>query len=126
MNPIPTLTLSDYTILRDLIKNNTDARIAKEVNQLSSELNRAIIDKTDKPIAETIVQINSNVEVQDIKTGQKLKIKIVLPQESNVKEGKISVFAPLSVALIGFSKNDEVVWEMPAGVKNIKIVEVTN
>lgn len=126
MNPIPTLTLNDYTILRDLIKNNTDARIAKEVNQLSSELNRAIIDKTDKPIAETIVQINSNVEVQDIKTGQKLKIKIVLPHESNVKEGKISVFAPLSVALIGFSKNDEVVWEMPAGVKNIKIVEVTN
>lgn len=126
MNPIPTLTLNDYTILRDLIKNNTDARIAKEVNQLSSELNRAIIDKTDKPIAETIVQINSNVEVQDIKTGQKLKVKIVLPRESNVKEGKISVFAPLSVALIGFSKNDEVVWEMPAGVKNIKIVEVTN
>lgn len=126
MNPIPTLTLHDYTILRDLIKNNTDARIAKEVNQLSSELNRAIIDKTDTPIAETIIKINSQVEVQDIKTGQKLKITIVLPRESNVKEGKISVFAPLSIALIGFNKNDEVVWEMPSGVKNIKIVEVIN
>lgn len=126
MNPIPTLTLHDYTILRDLIKNNTDARIAKEVNQLSSELNRAIIDKTNTSIADTIIQINSQVEIQDIKTGQKLKIRIVLPKESDVKEGKISVFAPLSIALIGFSKNDEVVWEMPSGVKNIKIVEVIN
>ncbi|MHA3788968.1 GreA/GreB family elongation factor [Flavobacterium hauense] len=124
MNPIPTLSFNDYTTLRELIKNNTNSKIDKEVKQLSRELDRAVVNKTE-PI-DTVVKIGSNVEIEDIKTGQRLKVNIVLPQNSNIKEGKISVFAPLSIALIGFKINDKVVWEMPAGVKNIKIITVSN
>lgn len=124
MNPIPTLSLHDYTLLRELIKNNTDLRIEKEVKQLSTELDRAVVNKTE-PVACDVIRINSLVEVEEEKTKSRLTIRIVLPQEANLKERKISVFAPLSIALIGFKKDDKVVWEMPSGVKNITITEVS-
>ena len=125
MNPIPNLTLQDYTILRELIKNNTDLRIAKEVNQLSTELDRAIVNKTE-PVAPDVIKINSLVEVEEEKTKSRLTVRIVLPGEANLKEGKISVFAPLSIALIGFKKEDKVEWEMPSGIKNITITKVSS
>ena len=63
--PIPTLTLSDYTILRDLTKSPPDAKTVKEVAQLSKELDRAIVNKEDI-IDSDIVRIQSHVEIEDI------------------------------------------------------------
>ena len=55
-----------------------------------------------------------------------MKIQIVLPSSADVKQSKISILAPLSVAIIGFKENDQVDWELPAGIKTLKIVAVSN
>jgi regulator of nucleoside diphosphate kinase len=55
-----------------------------------------------------------------------MKIQIVLPSLANVTERKISILAPLSVAIIGFKENDQVDWELPAGIKTLKIIAVEN
>lgn len=125
MKPIPVLSLTDYQLLRELTKNSGDNKSAKEIMQLSNELDRAIVNKDDI-VADNIVRINSFVEIEDTKAKQRMKIQIVLPQLSNIKEGKVSVIAPLSIALIGFKENDEVDWEMPAGIKSLRIISVTN
>lgn len=39
---------------------------------------------------------------------------------------RISVFSPLGVALIGFSKGDTVEWSLPGGLKKLKILAVKN
>jgi regulator of nucleoside diphosphate kinase len=70
--------------------------------------------------------MNSHVTVKDIKTKQQMNIQIVMPSQSNIKDGKVSILAPLSVAIIGFKENDEVEWQLPAGIKNLKIITVTN
>ena len=125
MKPTPTFCKTDYNFLRELILKSKNSTNAKEANQLSQELDRAIISK-ESELDNSIVRINSYVTIEDVKANKQMKIQIVLPSSSDVKEGKISILAPLSVAIIGFKENDEVDWELPAGIKTLKIIAVNN
>ncbi|MEO7978543.1 GreA/GreB family elongation factor [Flavobacterium sp.] len=125
MKPTPVFCKKDYHFLRELILKSKNATNAKEIGQLSHELDRAIISKEDV-LDSSIIRINSHVTIEDVKAQKQMKIQIVLPSASNVKEGKISILAPLSVAIIGFKENDQVDWELPAGIKTLKIIAVSN
>ena len=116
----PIILLSEYQMLRELIKRNP-----KDGNQLSEELNRAIVIKEDE-LNKKIIRVGSEVEFEVAKTKQKMKIQLVLPEESNLQQQKISILAPLGTALIGFSENDEVEWDMPGGKMLLKILSVSN
>jgi len=125
MKPTPIFSKTDYALLRELILKSKNSTNAKEAGQLSHELDRAIISK-ENSLEDSIIRINSFVTVEDVKANKQMKIQIVLPSVSDVKEGKISVLAPLSVAIIGFKENDIVDWELPAGIKTLKIIAVSN
>jgi len=120
MNLKPIILLSEYQSLRELIKRNP-----KEGQQLSEELDRAIVIKEEE-LNKKIIRIGSEVEFEVVKTKHKMKVQLVLPEESNLKQQKISIFAPLGTALIGFSENDEVEWDMPGGKMTLKILKVSN
>lgn len=125
MKPTPFLTMTDYTILRKLVKNAKDATNIREIALLTQELDRAIVSEEDV-IDQAIVRINSHAIIEDVNSKQQMKIQIVMPSQSNIKEGKVSVLAPLSVAIIGFKENDQVDWLLPSGNKLLKIITVTN
>ncbi|MBP1222757.1 GreA/GreB family elongation factor [Flavobacterium sp. 1355] len=125
MKPTPTFCKTDYQFLRELILKSKNSTNTKEANQLSQELDRAIISKEDE-LDSSVIRINSFVTIEDVKAKKQMKIQIVLPSIADVKEGKISILAPLSVAIIGFKENDEVDWELPAGIKTLKIIAVSN
>ncbi|WP_338645632.1 GreA/GreB family elongation factor [Flavobacterium sp. KS-LB2] len=125
MKPTPILTITDYNILRELVKNAKDSTNIREIALLTQELDRAIVNK-GSVLDESIIRMNSHATVEDTKTKQRMNIQIVMPSQSNIKEGKVSVLAPLCVAIIGFKENDEVEWQLPAGIKNLKIIAVTN
>lgn len=125
MKPTPTFSSADYKLLRELILQSKNSTNAKEANQLSQELDRAVVSKGDI-LDESIIRINSTVTIEDVKANKQMKIQIVLPSSADVKQSKISILAPLSVAIIGFKENDQVDWELPAGIKTLKIVAVSN
>ena len=125
MRPTPTLTITDYNILRELVKSAKDATNIREIALLTQELDRAIVNKEDV-FDESIVRIKSRVTVEDLTTKQQMKIQIVMPSQSNIKEGKVSILAPICVAIIGFKENDEVEWQLPSGIKTLKIIAVAN
>ena len=125
MKPTPTLTSTDYNILRELVKNAKDATNIREIALLTQELDRAIVNKEDD-FDESIVRIKSRVTVEDLSTKQQMKLQIVMPSQSNIKEGKVSILAPICVAIIGFKENDEVEWQLPSGIKTLKIIAVSN
>lgn len=120
MNLKPIILLSEYQLLRELVKHNP-----KEGKPLSDELNRAIVIKEEE-LNKKIIRLGSEIEFLVMKTERKMKIQLVLPEESNLQQQKISIFAPLGTALIGFSENDEVEWEMPGGKMLLKIINVSN
>lgn len=125
MKPTPVLTATDFAILRKLVKNAKDASNIREIALLTQELDRAIVNK-DEEVDPAVIRINSFATVEDINSKQQMKIQIVMPSQSNIKEGKVSILAPLCVAIIGFKENDQVDWLLPSGNKVLKIISVTN
>jgi len=125
MKPTPIFCKTDYHFLRELILKSKNSTNAKEIGQLSQELDRAKIIKENE-LDHSVIRINSYVIIEDVKAGKQMKIQIVLPSMADIKQNKISILAPLSVAIIGFKENDQVDWELPAGLKTLKIIAVDN
>lgn len=70
-----------------------------------------------------VVRFNSKVTVQAA-LGKAQDYTIVMPEKSNISENKISILAPMAMALFGYSKGDEMDWPFPIGMQTIKIIDV--
>ena len=121
----PILSEKDFQIIHDLIKNQSAVQQTKEIRYLAEELKKAKIVKDNK-ISSEIVQLNSFVQIEDQTNKQVMDFQIVLPSQANLKEKKISILAPIGIALLGFKKDQLVEWQMPAGKKTLKILHVEN
>lgn len=112
---------SDFRILKRLItqKNNRDCA------SLGQEITRARIVKDEK-ISSDIVRLNSQVEVLDITGNHKLQLRIVMPDEADIRKRNISVFAPISVVLLGQKENDLITWQTNGSERQLKVLRVHN
>jgi regulator of nucleoside diphosphate kinase len=104
------------------LTENVSAQGNKQEMTLSYEIERAKILKEDK-MPEGVVRLNSKVRVQDLDSKRELEFTIVLPQFADVKSNKISVLTPMGSALIGLSVGNEIAWKMPAGIRNLKVLD---
>lgn len=107
----------------DLLKTHLLHSNLSEFNKakLLEELKSAqIVDQ----LPEDVVCLRSFVEIQDVVSGHKFTFQLVLPGEANVRNNKISVFAPIGVALLGYRTGSEVQWEMPSGIRSFVILSV--
>lgn len=94
-------------------------------NKLLDELKSAQVKK-ESELPDDVVCLDAKVEIEETKTGQKFIFQIVLPSDANIKANKVSVFAPIGIALLGYRTGSLVQWEMPNGLKNFKILKVTH
>jgi len=120
----PTLSMTDYNTLRDLTNHNS-AAIDTEIAQLKIELNKATV-VNDKNINSKVVRLNSIVKIRISESGTVSQFEIVLPPDANLKKNKISILAPMSIALLGYKEGEHFDWKMPGGIKHIKIINVIN
>lgn len=91
--------------------------------RLLLELETATVVKEDELPADA-VSIDSEVEIREIEGGQKYTFQIVVPSEANSQQKKISVFAPIAIAILGYRVGSKVQWEMPNGIKTFEILKV--
>ena len=66
----------------------------------------------------------SQVKVLDLDNDEEIEYRIVSPDESDPRNGRISVSSPIGKALIGKNKKDLVTVKTPSGEKNFEIKEV--
>lgn len=121
------LLKNDYETLLSYSKDTRNYKLfdRKNVEELLVELKKGeVIDQKDFP--PDAVRINSKVRIEDRSTKRIFNLMLVLPEKADVRTGKVSVMAPVGVALLGYRKGQEVSWEVPAGKKQFKIVEVQN
>ena|SRR5688572_11014288 len=109
-----------YSRLTPLSNDNRNAE------QLYEELKNAEIVESAEEFPTDIIRLNSDVEVEEKQTGRHMKFRIVLPTEANLKKKRLSVFAPLAIALMGYRKGQWVNWEMPSGKKEFFVRNVNN
>ncbi|MEO5650264.1 MAG: GreA/GreB family elongation factor [Ginsengibacter sp.] len=121
------LVRKDYELLNEYIKNLHGMQVNEKENfrKLSQELGKAQL-ASEEDFPNDIVRIDSVVVIRDMATSRDMTITIVMPPNADIKQKKVSVLAPIGTALIGFRKGQEVSWEVPAGKKTFRIMEVDN
>ncbi len=94
-----------------------------EADKLMKELSRAKLTDPES-IPGDVVTMNSLVRIFIPSMKIRREIKIVYPEDANLKENKISILAPMATALLGYRKGNEVQWKMPAGDVSIFIEDI--
>lgn len=115
----------DFNTIKTLIEHLNVRYQVKEARLLTEELKKMKVLASEL-IPKNLVGINSEVSIHEVTSGKKMKFKITLPSLANLKEKKVSIFAPISIALLGFKKGDLIEWNMPGGLKKLKIINVKN
>lgn len=82
-----------------------------------------IIDKSTIKTDE--VQILTKVKVQNLKNGQEKVYQLVTESEANILEGKIAVTTPIAKGLLGKKIGEIAQVQVPAGLIEFKIVEIS-
>ncbi len=121
LNPV-VLCESDFQTLKEYVGIST-ARPKGDEMSLAYELGRATVVK-DEALPPDTVKLNSKVTVEDVDTRKTAAYTIVMPENADISQKKVSIVAPMGSALIGFRKGEEVEWKLPAGIKKFRIVDV--
>ncbi len=117
---------SDYDELRQFLSEyhpeNAEAKACCE--SLTGELDRAEI-KAASDLPADVITLGRRATLTELKTGDSLEYTVVMPEDANVAEGRISILAPLGTAMLGFRTGDEFEWTMPGGVMKLRVKDVT-
>jgi transcription elongation factor GreA len=114
------------------ISENAEYEVAKaDIEMLTDKINRmetiisnsVIIDSSN--IDTSLVSVLTTVRVKNKKSNQEMKFTIVPENETDMKLGKISLNSPIGKGLIGRKVNESVKIEVPAGIMEFKILEIT-
>jgi transcription elongation factor GreA len=99
--------------------------IEAKIRDIESRLSHSeIIDTKDLPSDRVV--FGCVVVLENLDTGQQVQYEIVGPDESNVKQGKISSNSPVGHALIGKKVDDEVSVQAPGGIRNFQVVRISS
>lgn len=119
------LTENDLLKLRKLLREaKSDAgRDLDNLKRLEGELDRAtVVD--DEGMPADIITMNSRVEMVNLATNDSSIYTLVFPEYADIDDGRISVLAPLGMAMIGFRTGDEFSWPSPGGTMRFRVGEV--
>ena len=103
------ITRSDLTRLREVLEVTGEFHLEDDVyiRELENELDRAkVVAPEDAP--KDLVRLNCRVQVRDLDTLQVEVYWLVYPGDANAREGGVSIFAPVGVALLGKRTGDVV------------------
>jgi regulator of nucleoside diphosphate kinase len=119
------ITEADHAKLADMIAFSGDlsARDRRELHLLESELERAEIVAPEE-LPPDVITMNSRAELLDLDTGERMAFTIVFPHEADFEAGKISVLAPIGIAMLGSRAGDAFELPVPSGARRLKVAGV--
>ena len=115
----------ELDVLKNLfsaIHNEKDKTYRLSFEKLMKEIDKAmVVDSAEMPL--DVIRLNSMVTIKTDFGGEK-KFQLVIPAKSDLSQNKLSVMAPMGLALFGYAEDDEVEWEFPSGLNTIRITKV--
>ncbi len=85
--------------------------------------NARVIDESQ--LKSDVVQILTKVKILNTKMKKEMTYTLVAESEANLKEGKISIETPIAKGLLGKKVGDVVQIKIPAGIIELKILEIS-
>jgi transcription elongation factor GreA len=92
--------------------------------ELEAKIGQADVIDPAKLSGERVV-FGATVTLEDSNSGDESVYTIVGEDESDVKQGRISIASPMARALINHNVGDEVRVKVPGGIRTFEIVDVT-
>lgn len=124
MNAEIIVTNTDLERLRRVVEIYGEGKMAEACEALDAELDRAQILPSERVPAD-VVTMNSTVTYLDPETGKGMDVTLVYPQHADVSQGKISILAPIGMALLGLRVGQSLDWPLPDGrVKTVKVASI--
>ncbi|MBL7993879.1 transcription elongation factor GreA [bacterium] len=113
------------------LKENAEYHAAKEelqhlqnrINDMEYKLMHAVIVK-EEDIPSDKVYILATVNLQNVKTKEKITYTLVPDNEADWETGKISVNTPIGKGLLGKSVGDTAIIQVPNGELQLKVLKI--
>ena len=87
---------------------------------MKNELDRAVI-VADSDLPNDLIAIGSTVELEDLADHELSTFTLVMPEHADFEERRISILAPIGMALLGYRVGDEIEWPVPGGMARMRI-----
>jgi regulator of nucleoside diphosphate kinase len=78
----------------------------------------------DTDVPPDVVTMGSRFRFTDRRTGVSETYRLVYPDEADLDRGRLSVFAPIGSAVLGRRAGETVWWNVPSGLRVVRIDEV--
>jgi regulator of nucleoside diphosphate kinase len=125
MNHTPIyISRDDHAKLRLLLTTALHSKISTSLQRLREELDRAVV-LDPSAIPADVVTLDSKVTFEDLGTNEVEEYAITFPERANPEAKRLSILAPIGIALIGCRVGDVVNWSTPGGTRQLKIRGVT-
>ena len=115
----------EYEFLKQIMslaKYYKDNSYKASIYKLNEELKDArIVSKAKIPM--DVIRLNSLVTIETPYAVERT-YQIVTPEKGDIRKDKISVLAPMGLALFGYAKGDNITWTFPLGESHIHIKDV--
>jgi transcription elongation factor GreA len=113
------------------LSENAEYHAAKEeqghnegrIAELEDKLARAHVIDPSTIRADKIV-FGATVTLIDLESGNEVEYQIVGVDESDIKQGKVSITSPIARALIGKDEGDTAIVRAPSGEREYEVQEV--
>lgn len=118
------ITINDYQRLNGIIEfASLKKKMPEIVNRLLKQFKVAQM-LSQETISGDVITMNSRVLVKDLVSGREAKITITYPHDADNREGKVSIFSPIGVALLGRKVGDNISWRVPNGIGRFEIQKI--
>jgi regulator of nucleoside diphosphate kinase len=119
------ITDTDHARLRSMMKSLRSGGdvFRGYIRQLDGELARARFVPANE-VDPDVVTMNSRVEVRDLDDDELSEFELAYHRDADGCNGRVSVLAPLGMALLGTRVGDLVEWPVPAGLRRLKVEQI--
>ncbi len=119
------ITEFDLSRLKKLLwdAQSTEYRKSEYLERLQMEIDRAeVVSPQDIP--NDVITMNSTVSLEDFDTKEEEIYTLVFPENADLRQGKISVLAPIGTAMLGYEVGDIFEWDVPAGKRKLRVKRI--
>ena len=114
----------DYDVILNHLNKNKNLLKQQKTSSLLGNIEEAeLLDEEEFPWE--VIRLNSKVIIRDKVARLNYTYTIVLPEHSDHRKGKVSVFSPIGSALFGYRRGDDTFWETVKGKRYFTIMAVT-
>ncbi|HOJ21175.1 MAG TPA: nucleoside diphosphate kinase regulator [Armatimonadota bacterium] len=115
------VTEEDRARLLEMLRRDPPA--SEGLRTLAAELDRARV-VTAAEVPPDVITMDSQVQLEDLDTGQEMVCTLVFPEDADASQGKISVLAPIGMAMLGYRVGDVFEWQVPSRKRRLLVKAV--